>query len=163
MGMPTSLPWEKLLDARDLDSKGLGMVLHALTRLIRLAGTYRDHLLQPYWRLLRTMSLPCFDNIPQWKLNNLFQCLTPPCILFFFPLVFKWNFMFLSFCPLPLVLSLVTTEESLAPSSLHPDQVWWKSYTWRRSPFQPYAQKPERLQNQWYKILWETTSILSLQ
>jgi len=31
--------------------------------------------------------------------------------------MFRWNFLCFSFCPLPLVLSLGTTEKSLAPSS----------------------------------------------
>ena len=34
-----------------------------------------------------------------------------------FFLVFSWSFLCFSLCPLPLVLSLVTTEKSLAPSS----------------------------------------------
>ena len=34
-----------------------------------------------------------------------------------FFLMFRWNFLCFSFCPLPLVLSLGTTEKSLAPSS----------------------------------------------
>uniref|UniRef100_A0A8B9QH24 Glycoprotein endo-alpha-1,2-mannosidase n=2 Tax=Apteryx owenii TaxID=8824 RepID=A0A8B9QH24_APTOW len=35
-------------------------------------------------------------------------------------LMFKWNFLCFSLCPLPLILSLGTTEKSLAPSSLDP-------------------------------------------
>jgi len=34
-----------------------------------------------------------------------------------FLLTFRWNFLCFSLCPLPLVLSLGTTEKSLAPSS----------------------------------------------
>ena len=34
-----------------------------------------------------------------------------------FFLVFSWSFLCFSLCPLPLVLSLGTTEQSLAPSS----------------------------------------------
>jgi len=34
-----------------------------------------------------------------------------------FFLMFRQNFLFFSLCPLPLVLSLGTTEKSLAPSS----------------------------------------------
>jgi len=34
-----------------------------------------------------------------------------------FFLMFRWNFLCFSLCPFPLVLSLDTTEESLAPSS----------------------------------------------
>jgi len=34
-----------------------------------------------------------------------------------FFLVFRWNFLCFSLCPLPLVLSLGTTEKSLAPYS----------------------------------------------
>ena len=34
-----------------------------------------------------------------------------------FFLMFRWNFLCFSLCPLPLVLSLGTTEKSLAPSS----------------------------------------------
>ena len=37
-----------------------------------------------------------------------------------FFLMFSWNFLCFSLCPLPLVLSLGTTEKSLAPSSWHP-------------------------------------------
>lgn len=58
--------------------------------------------------------------------------------------------MILSLYSLSLVLSLVTTEKSLAPSSSHPRQVFIQM---EGIPFQPYAQKPERLQNQRYKIL----------
>jgi len=31
--------------------------------------------------------------------------------------VFSWNFLYFSLCPLPLVLSLGITKKSLAPSS----------------------------------------------
>ena len=37
---------------------------------------------------------------------------------------FKWNFLYFNLCLLPFLLSLNTTEKSLAPSSLLPEQVF---------------------------------------
>jgi len=52
-------------------------------------------------------------------LGSLFQGSVTIQVKKFF-LVFRWNFLCFSLCPLPLVLSLGTTEKSLAPSSRHP-------------------------------------------
>lgn len=50
-------------------------------------------------------------------LDNLFQCSVTPTAEFF--LLFRWNFSCISFCPLPPVLEIGTTEKSPAPSSWH--------------------------------------------
>ena len=50
------------------------------------------------------------------SLGSLFQCSVTLRGKKFF-LMFRQNFLFFSLCPLPLVLSLGTTEKSLAPSS----------------------------------------------
>ena len=52
-------------------------------------------------------------------LGSLFQCSVTLRGKKFF-LMFRRNFLWPSLCPLPLVLSLDTTEKSLAPSSWHP-------------------------------------------
>jgi len=65
------------------------------------------------------------------SLGSLFQCSVTLRGKKLF-LVFRWNFLCLSLCPLPLVLSLDTTEKSLAPSSRHPPLRYL--YTFRRSP-----------------------------
>ena len=51
--------------------------------------------------------------------GNLFQSLTILTVQKYF-LVFKWICRYLNLCPLTLLLSPGTTENSLAPSSLHP-------------------------------------------
>ena len=57
------------------------------------------------------------DSTP--SLGSLCQCsITLRGKKFF--LIFSWNFLCFGLCPLPLVLSLGTTEKSLAPSSWHP-------------------------------------------
>ena len=47
-------------------------------------------------------------------------------------LVFNWNFLCFSLCPLPLVLSLGTTEKSLAKCSSVPSgrDAWEELWTW---------------------------------
>lgn len=47
------------------------------------------------------------------SLNNLFQCLTTRTAKRFF-VVFRWNVMCCSFCPVPLILPVGTAEKSLA-------------------------------------------------
>jgi len=49
------------------------------------------------------------------SLGSLFQCFVTLRVRKFF-LMFRCNFLCFSLCPLPLVLSLGTTEKSLAPS-----------------------------------------------
>ena len=53
------------------------------------------------------------------SLGSLYQCSVILRGKKFF-LMFSWNFLCFSLCPLPLVLSLGTTGKSLAPSSWHP-------------------------------------------
>jgi len=61
-----------------------------------------------------------FENLREGDsaapLSNLFQCSVTLRGKKFF-LMFRRNFLCFSLCPLPLVLSLGTTEKSLAPSS----------------------------------------------
>jgi len=96
----------------------------------RTVGVGRDsgcHLVQPhcqsrftYSRMHRTASRQVLnmrregdDSTP---LGSLFQCSVILSVKKFF-LVFTWNFLGFSLCPLPLVLLLGPTEKSLAPSS----------------------------------------------
>ena len=51
------------------------------------------------------------------SLGNLFQCSIALTVKKYF-LMFRGNLLCFSLCPLPLVLSLGTTDKSLAPSSL---------------------------------------------
>jgi len=46
-------------------------------------------------------------------LGTLFQCLTILTVKKGVLLMFKWNFLYFSLCPLPLFLSLGTTMKSL--------------------------------------------------
>ena len=73
-----------------------------------------------YSRLHRTLSRWVLnisrEGDATTSLGNLFQCsITLRGKKFF--LMFRWNFLCFSLCPLPLVLLLGTTEKSLAPSS----------------------------------------------
>ena len=73
-----------------------------------------------YSRMHRTLSRRVL-NISRERdstasLGSLFQCSVTLRGKKFF-LMFSWNFLCFSLCPLPLVLSLGTTAESLAPSS----------------------------------------------
>jgi len=90
-----------------------------------LEGTSVGHLVQPpcrsrvtYSRLHRTASRQ--DLKERRRIHNLPGQPVPGLHHFrgkkFF-LMFRWNFLCFSLCPLPLVLSLGTTEKSLAPSS----------------------------------------------
>ena len=63
-----------------------------------------------------------FEYLHRWRyssMGSLFQCLPTFTVKKCF-LVFRWNFMFFKLCPLPLVLSVDTTEKILAPSSSFP-------------------------------------------
>ena len=100
---------------------------------IRLVGVGRDLCGSsspgPYWsrvtqsRLHRTLSRRVLNISREGEsttpLGNLFQSSVTLRGKKFF-LMFSWNFLCFSLCPLPLVLSLGTTEKSLAPSSWHP-------------------------------------------
>ena len=68
-----------------------------------------------------------FEYLQGGRLHNLLWLLVPvfryPCSKELFP-IFRVNFLCFNLCPLPLVLSLGTTEKSLAPSSLHLPFSW---------------------------------------
>jgi len=92
-----------------------------------LEGTSGDHLVQPLCqsrftqsRLHRTMSRQVLSISREGDstnpLGSLFQCSVTLKVKKFF-LMFSWNLLCFSLCPLPLVLLLGTTEKSLAPSS----------------------------------------------
>jgi len=59
------------------------------------------------------------DGDSTTSLGNWCQCLVPLTVKRCF-LMFRENFLCFSLCPFPLVLSLGTTEKSLAPSFLYP-------------------------------------------
>ena len=61
----------------------------------------------------------CREGESTASLGSLFQCSVTLRGKKFF-LMFSWSFLCFNLCPLPLVLSLGTTEKSLAPSSWHP-------------------------------------------
>ena len=98
-----------------------------------MLGVGRDlwgsSLVQPPWRNRVTQSR-LHRTSSSWVLNisrerdsttslgSLFQCSVSLKVKKFF-LMYRWNFSCFSLCPLPLVLSLSTTEKSLAPSSWH--------------------------------------------
>ena len=97
---------------------------------ITLEETSVDHLVQPpcqsrvtYSRLHRTLSRQVLNISREEEstpsLGSLFQCSVTLRGKKFF-LMFRRNFLCFSLCSLPLVLSLGTTEKSLAPSSWHP-------------------------------------------
>lgn len=45
-------------------------------------------------------------------------------------LMFRWNFLWISFCPMSLVLMLRATEQSLAPFSWKPPFRYWQRFMW---------------------------------
>ena len=100
---------------------------HKITACSGLEGTSVGHLVQPscrsrvtYSRLHRTLSRQGLnisrEGDSTTSLGNLLQYSVTLRVKKFF-LMFRRNFLSLSLCPLPLVLSLGTTEKSLAPSS----------------------------------------------
>ena len=100
---------------------------HRITECSGLEETSMGHLVQPscrsrvaYSRLHRTLSRRVLnisrEGDSTTSLDSLFQgSVTLRGKKFF--LMFRRNFLCFSVCPLPLVLSLGTTEKSLAPSS----------------------------------------------
>lgn len=108
---------------------------HRMTEWIGLEGTYNNCLILPstqsrisYSRLPWTMSSWVLristDEASTTSLGNLLHCWTTISVKYLF-LMFKWIILYFNVCPLSLVLSLVTTEKSLALSSfLHPSVVY---------------------------------------
>ena len=106
----------------------------------------------PYWsrvtysRLHRTASRQVLnisrEGVSKTALGNLFQCSVILRGKKFF-LMFRWNFLCFSLCPLPLVLSLGSTEKSLAPSSWLTLQIFISIY---KVPSQPSLLQAEQAQ-----------------
>ena len=115
---------------------------HRMTKCLRLEGTCGGHLVQPPCSSRATYSWRP-RTVPKWLLNiskdgdstaslgSLCQCLVPPTVRKCF-LMFRENLPCFSSYPKPNLLPLDTTEESLAPSPLHPPFKNW--YTSKRSP-----------------------------
>lgn len=98
-----------------------------LTEWLRLGGTSGGRLVQPSapagppqsclpsttsWQLLkisREETAPPLDSLCQGLVTPSQKCL----------LMFRWNLLHFSLCPMPLILSLGTTVKSLVPSSPH--------------------------------------------
>jgi len=76
----------------------------------------QGHLQQAAQNLSRQVLNISREGDSTTPLGSLFQCSVNLRGKKFF-LMFRRNFLCLSLCPLPLVLSLGTTEQSLAPSS----------------------------------------------
>jgi len=97
---------------------------HRMFRVGRdLCGSYsptlllkQDHLQQAAWDLVQVGLSISREGDSTTSLGSLFQCSATLQIKKFF-LMFSWNFLCFSLCPLPIVLSLGTTEKSLAPFS----------------------------------------------
>ena len=115
--------WQWLTDRRNRGN-------HRITKWSGLEGTSVGHPFQPPCRSRVTYSR-LHSTSSRWVLNisregdsttslgSLGQgSVTLRGKKFF--LVFSWNFLCFSLCPLPLVLMLGTTEKSLAPSSWPP-------------------------------------------
>ena len=102
---------------------------HRITECLGMEGTSVGHLVQPSWRsrvtycrLHRNLSRQVLNISGEGdstaSLGSLFPCSITLRRKKFF-LMFRRNFLCFSLCPLPLVLSLGTTEKSLVPSSWH--------------------------------------------
>ena len=113
-----------------LCSPVLLMLFHRITEWLKLEGTSGGHLVQPpcscrdtWSRLLRTMFRQLLniskDGDRTTSLGNLCQSSITLTVKRGF-LMFRWSLLCFNLCPLPLGLSLGTTEKSLAPSSLYP-------------------------------------------
>jgi len=94
-----------------------------ITEWSGLEGTFASHLAQhpcrsrvTYSRLHRTLSRRVLNISREAEstasLGSLFQCSVTLRVKKFF-LMFRWNFLCFNLCPLPLVLSLGTTEKNL--------------------------------------------------
>ena len=92
----------------DRDQKGCHLVQPPCQRRVTQSRLHRNSS-----RQVLNISTEGESTTP---LDSLFQCSISLRAKKFFP-VFRYNFLCFSLCPLPLVLSLGTTEKSLAPSS----------------------------------------------
>jgi len=97
-----------------------------ITEWLRLEGTSGDHLI---WcpcskqgqleQVAQSHVQLGFEYLQGWGLHNISQ--QPfPVSEHLHSLIFKWDFLYFSLCPLPLVFSLGTSEKSLALPLLPP-------------------------------------------
>ena len=114
--------------------------LHRITEWWRLKGSVRDHLVQP------CCSKQCqLEQVAQGIIHSRFEYVrdgdstTSPGNLFHYLTTFtikrgspllKLTFLCFSLCPLPLVLSLGNTENSLASCSLLPQHQVFNMWIW---------------------------------
>lgn len=106
-----------------------------ITEWLRLEGISAGHLVQP-----PTQAATSITDFPgkllkistQGDSTTSITHIVKECFL-----IFRWNFLYASLCPLPLALSLDTTGKSLTPSSLHP--LFKYLYTMIRSPWTFYS------------------------
>lgn len=105
------------------------MESHRITEWIALEGSIVGHLVQPDC-LSGVIPGPtaqiCTQMVVGYLQRERLHTLSGQSVPVFshshskFFLMHKWNFSFTSFCLVPIVLSLGTTDESLALSSCHP-------------------------------------------